>query len=253
MGTYGERGRQAAPEKAHRVTLDHDYYIAVYEMTFGHYGAVLGRTLPKYVEEATRSLPCGNYTYENAYGAGVHYPNAPTGDLKLMNDRLDGLTLDLPSEAEWEYAARGGHTDDHWGNGALITSQTVDPELSKIAWYIGTNPDGWSSGVTYVGRFEPNDYGLFDMNGNLCEWCLDWYQEDITWNAAGVPNANGMFLADGVTARTAKDLVLIRGGCYAHNAEETRASFRKGSDPTSYQQNNGFRLVSRINLVTEEN
>jgi len=252
MGTYGERGRKAASEKAHRVTLDHDYYVSVYELTYGHYGALRGFTDTKYVDAATRALPFGSFAYDDLYGAGVHYPDQPTGCLKSFNDRLDGLTLDLPSEAEWEYAARGGHTDDHWGNGALITSQTTDPELSKMAWYAGTNPAGWGGNATTVGRFEPNDYGLFDMNGNLYELCLDWYQEDITWNAAGVPNAYGLFLADRVTPRAANDQVVIRGGSYGDVAEDARAASRGKSDSTQHAQNNGVRLVSRINLVMEE-
>lgn len=249
MGTGGETGRTAASEKAHSVTLDHDYYMAVYELSKGQYGALRGYwSSESYMGETVRTIPLQNYPYDEFYGKNVHYPNPPTGVLKSINDALPALAFDLPSEAEWEFAARGGHGESRWGNGGSITAETSDPECSKIARYIGTNPAGWKGSYVAVGSYQPNDYDLYDMNGNVREWCLDWYQADITWNASGEPNAKGSFFADGVTPRAANDPVVVRGGCYASNAKETRASYREGDDPTQYHGQNGVRFVTRTGL-----
>ena len=121
----------------------------------------------------------------------------------------------LPTEAEWEYACRAGTKGDHYGN------------LDEIAWY-----DKNSGGETHgVGQKKANDFGLYDMLGNIWEWCNDRYgeypKEPVT-NPAGVENGSGR---------------VIRGGSWFSGAGDVRSAFRGGGAPVGRNGNLGFRLV----------
>lgn len=139
--------------------------------------------------------------------------------LKKLND-LTGKTYRLPTEAEWEYAAQGG-------NYSLGYKYAGSNNLQKVGWYLGN-----SGGKTHpVGRKKPNELGLYDMSGNVWEWCWDWYGDyppDAKKDYAGPEKGSYR---------------VFRGGSWGNFAEFCRAAYRYSYAPTFRDYNVGFRLA----------
>ena len=135
----------------------------------------------------------------------------------------------LPTEAEWEYAYRAGTTTAFY-NGGITNCGSKDPNLDKIGWY---NQN--SSSMTHpVGKKAPNAWGLYDMAGNVWEWCHDWY-------AAYPPTS----VTDPVGSSSGSSRVK-RGGSYPHSAIDARAAERTSFYPNGRFGYNGFRLCRSV-------
>ena len=135
-------------------------------------------------------------------------------------NELTGKTFRLPTEAEWEYAARGGNRSNGY---TYSGSNTID----DVAWYYSN-----SGNTTHdVATKAPNELGIYDMSGNVYEWCQDWY---------------GDYSSDSQTNPTGPDwgsYRVVRSGCYGDLADISRVSFRVYIDPTIYWEFVGFRLA----------
>ena len=145
----------------------------------------------------------------------------------------NGLTFDLPTEAQWEFACRAG-TTTAWNNGTDITDTTTDLELNTLGRYKNNQTDGKGgySQHTTVGSYLPNAWGLYDMHGNVSEWCLDWYVADIT---SYTTDPTG---PDTGTYR------LLRGGSWYSYAKNCRSAYRDYFKPGLRDVNYyGFRIV----------
>jgi len=144
---------------------------------------------------------------------------------------LSGLTIDytkngyrLPTEAEWEYACRAGSsTKYHFGDS--------ESELANYAWYSANA----NSRTHPVAQKLPNQYGLYDMHGNLFEWCNDWYQSNYYQSS---PTQDPTGPATGSQRVT-------RGGSYGYTASVLRSALRRNYDPDGMDPINGFRCVRR--------
>ena len=191
----------------HSVTVN-DFYLGKYEITQGQWESIMGSN-PSYVRKGN------DYPVEN-----ISWYNVREFIQKL--NRKTGKSYRLPTEAEWEYAARSG---------------------GKRERYAGTNdkPDdyGWCNinigvGTTHsVGRKKPNSLDLYDMSGNVWEWCQDWYDENYYKNS---PEDNPRGPSSG-------DQRVLRGGCWFDKPRFVRAAFRLWSDPGYRSDFYGFRIA----------
>lgn len=135
-----------------------------------------------------------------------------------------GVRLRLPTEAEWEYAARGGTAHRRW------PGTEEERELPEFAWFSGS----FAGKTRPVGLKEPNALGLHDMAGNVAEWCADWYGEDY-YGGSPVDNPSG---PDGGTRR------VVRGGSWLSGPRDTATSRRGARSPGTRSPAVGFRFAA---------
>ena len=192
-----------------------------------------------------------NARSQQAGMAPVYYTDAglttvyKTGDIDAVYANWAANGYRLPTEAEWEKAARGGLEGKRFPWGDTI-SQTQANYFANTATNYDLGPDGYnpigsiggtSPGTSPVGSFAPNGYGLFDMAGNVFEWCWDWY--------AGTPYPSGSPYWGGTDPR-GPDLGgsrVQRGGCGGYDANLARCTFRLYSFPANPNFQTGFRCV----------
>ena len=200
-------------QPTHTVTLN-SFKIAKTETTVAQWKAfctATGRSMPETPswgwEEESR--PIVNVTYEDA-----------TSYCEWLTKKMYA-NYRLPTEAEWEYAARGG-------------------KLSKGTKYSGSDePDDvafYNDGKSYfepdlVGEGKPNELGIYDMSGNVWEWCKDWYS---AYNAKSQTNPK---------AATSGSKRVTRGGSFSFSAACCRVAHRHSNDPSSHDADGGFRVV----------
>ncbi len=243
-GTYtmgsptNELGRQSS-ETQHQVTLTQDFYIGVFEVTQKQWERVMG-DWPSYFSNATyrASRPVEQVSYNAIRGssAGAGWPGASTVDADSFIGRLrarTGLGFDLPTESQWEYAGRAGTTTAH-NSGYNLTSTSSDARMDEVGryWYnggSGSSPGGDTSvGTAKVGSYLVNQWGLYDIHGNVWEWCLDWY--------GTYPGT----VSDPKGASSGSYRVNRGGGWYA-DAYGCRVALRGYNTPDGSYDNLGFR------------
>jgi formylglycine-generating enzyme required for sulfatase activity len=199
----------------HQVTLS-SFNLGKYEVTQAQWRAVMGSDPPKLYNKGCDQCPVERISWDDVQDF-----------IKKLN-QMTGKSFRLPTEAEWEYAARGGTTSRFYTGNCLSANQ---------ANYDGNHPASGCSAGEYrgktlpVGSFSPNSYGLYDMSGNVWEWCNDWHGD---YNSSSKTNPKGPI--SGVNR-------VIRGGCWFHNAQFCRVSNRDGDTPTNHYFSLGFRLA----------
>ena len=270
MGSFNEGGD--ANEAQHTALLTNDYYLGVYPVTQSQWQRVMGSNPSRWktqgamrpVEQVSyaKVRTAANDTYSGAYD----YPNAPHGDSFL--GKLNTLTgnvlgFDLPSEAQWEYAAKAGNIDGFYGRAdspipvksdGTIDSTTAIPIANTIGRYKRNGgQDNWTTpatdvgpekGTALVGTYLPNDWGFYDMFGNVAEWCLDWYQADIT-GLNGRPNVNGAKSLDNADGSNKVVRGISSGGCEGEHNQMRPAfrSWRAANGIPDYWYHIGLRVV----------
>jgi|MDSW01.1.fsa_nt_gb formylglycine-generating enzyme required for sulfatase activity len=216
MGDHFNEG-QAHELPVHTVTLD-AFYMDTHEVTVGQF--------EQFVNQSGYSYDKWNDVAK--YSPGDEYPMIDVS----WNDTVayaEWAGKRLPTEAEWEYAARGGLFGRRYPWGDEITQD--DANYSGIG-----GKDQWKYNAP-VGSFEANGYGLYDMAGNVYEWCQDWYGGNYYTNlSAKNPLGPG----------TGSSRVL-RGGSSADNIYELRLALRNHDNPHARGGNDGFRCVSGLN------
>lgn len=249
--TSVETERHADPkEKTHEVTLDGNYYIGVFPITQYQWLLVKGSN-PSYFTTERDMRPVEKITYIEARLAGSnsasedapYWPAAPHGNsfLGLLNSRT-GLDFDLPSEAQWEFAARAGNGDGLWGDGSAILNTHPDANLARLGRYNRPNNDPSTTapnvgGTSIVGSYAPNSWGIYDMHGNVLEICLDWYAEDIT-SLGGAVN----------TTRPSGNYIVARGGSWNNYSGASRPARRNNIAYDLSYHSMGLRVVCTAGL-----
>ena len=167
-------------ETQHEVTLTQDYYMGVFECTQKQWELVMGSNPSEYKGDCR---PVENVSHNMIRGTGMLGAGWPTYghavDATSFMGKLrakTGLTFDLPTEAQWEYACRAG-TTTALNSGKNLTNEEHDSAMDEVGRYNYNRSDG-KGGYrqhTKVGSYLSNAWGLYDMHGNVWEWCLDWY------------------------------------------------------------------------------
>jgi formylglycine-generating enzyme required for sulfatase activity/tRNA A-37 threonylcarbamoyl transferase component Bud32 len=207
----GSEDGEANEKPVHEVRITKPFYLGVTEVTNAQWEAVMGVETPSKWTEADR--PVETVSWNDA----VEFCKKLSG---RPEERALGRVYRLPTEAEWEYACRAG-TTTKWASG------DDEGTLGEFAW-LDTN----SSGQTHnVGGKRPNAWGLYDMHGNVWEWCSDWYG---TYAAGAVADPTG---PAGGSYR------VFRGGSWSHPARYCRSASRHWSVPSSRSSYLGFRLA----------
>ena len=213
MGDHFNEGAGDGRElPVHTVTLD-GFYMDKTEVTVGQFKAFLADSV---------------YSWGGSWNGVGQY--SPTDDHPMIYVNYDDAVAyaewagkRLPTEAEWEYAARGGLEGQRypWGD-------EIDNSKANYGQNIGT--------TTVAGSYSANGYGLYDMAGNVWEWCTDWYDSDYYTN---LPATNPL----GPETDTFR---VLRGGSWAHSINYLRLASRSNSTPPDRYNSYGFRCVADV-------
>ena len=214
-------------EALHKVTLTKPFYIGVFEITQKQWQLVMGNTPSNYKGDAR---PVEKVSYDTIRGTvnGSAWPSHNQVDANSFMGRLRSkvnMLFDLPTESQWEYACRAG-TGTALNSGKNLTGTQNCANMAEVGRYSGNVNDGkggYSGQHTKVGSYLPNAWGLYDMHGNVAEWCLDWWQDN--WGTGNRTDPNGP--ASG-------SYRLVRGGCWygyynAGYAAACRSAYRSNN------------------------
>ena len=276
MGSINEDGRMAAREASHTVQLTNNYYIGVFELTQSQYtlaraASSTAKPSPSFRREEYRAMrPMEQISYneiraagaaDQAYSTSSCWPAEPGDDslLKLLRNKTN-IDFDLPTEAQWEFACRAGNGEGKWGNGAAYQNKTTDSNLPgrykgncEAAPASGHEPNADTScGTAIVGSYAPNDWGLYDMHGNVYEWCLDWFADDVSTlsreDGVCISPVNVNLENPATPAIGSSNERIMRGGTYSLDAQYCRSAFRNSYRPHTRYQFLGVRLACRAGL-----
>ena len=240
--------KTAAREVQHAVAITKPFYIGVFPITQKQYENVMDANPSQYKGD---SRPVESVIYNNIRGAastGTHQYDWPwTNDVaaasfmgklrakckewdsgKQAYDKDIAGLFDLPTDAQWEYACRAGTTTPFNNGVACADVSALDTQLKKLGAYKSNE-----NKHVEVGTYASNAWGLYDMHGNVWEWCLDWYQESVQ----NVENSS----VDPVGPDTGTYRVR-RGGAWNGDARFSRSAFRYYDSPGVADINSGFRL-----------
>lgn len=198
----GSENGDSEQKPVHRVQITEPFWMGKYEVTQAQWEAVMGRNPSNF--RGCSQCPIDQVSWNDCQDF-----------IRKLNAKGDGNTYRLPTEAEWEYACRAGTTGDFAGS------------LETMGWY------GENSGNKPhpVGKKQANAWGLYDMHGNVCEWCQDWFEKypsNIVTNPTGPSTGSGR---------------IRRGGGWGNTAEYCRSATRLSDSPGARGSNLGFRLV----------
>jgi formylglycine-generating enzyme required for sulfatase activity len=233
MGSPASEFARGNEETQHRVTLTRDFYIQATEVTQGQFQDVMGYN-PSSSTGCGRDCPVEQVSWHEAaaycnalssreglgqcYGCNGSGRDVTCSPSNRYSTPYSCSGYRLPTEAEWEYAARAGTTGPSYG------------DLSAVAWYSDNSGD-----TTHrVGQKRANAWGLYDMLGNVWEWCHDWGGD---YPGGSVTDPSG---PDAGSSR------VIRGGSWYSNARNVRAAYRNGNTPGNRNRYFGLRPVRSI-------
>jgi formylglycine-generating enzyme required for sulfatase activity len=209
----GDADGQPDEKPVHKVTITRPFYLGKYHVTQRQWLALMVSN-PSDFKGA--QLPVENVLWE---------------DVRVFLRKLDakfvatGMRFDLPTEAQWEYACRaGGTTKFSFGD--------TESQLTDYGWFKDN-----AGGQTHpVGQKRPNAWGLYDMHGNVCQWCSDWYVNNYYQRSPAADPTGAEFSYHHVT----------RGGCLDDPASRCRTAYRNMNDPADRNHDVGFRVIAII-------
>ena len=238
MGSPRREAERDDKEELHEVSITKPFYMGVYEVKQSEYIKVM---------EGMEK-----FRYRSAFQDGDNpADNLEWKFAKIFCERLSarpdekqaGRKYRLPTEAEWEYACRAGTSTPFHGGDSLSSSE---------ANFNGEYPAGDAKQDKYLrrtakgGSYKPNTFGLYDMHGNVAEWCADWYDPDYYLDS---PDDDPLGPPFGVVATKFTNFgdqnyfVVVRGGCWVDDGRACRSAYRFRAMPNTVYRLIGFRVV----------
>ena len=209
-----ENGRYSDEGPQHKVEISKDFWMGVTPVTQAQWYALMGKN-PSQFKGDNRLVE--QVSWEDS----VRYIHA-------LNRHLNGLDAHLPTEAQWEYACRAGTTKAFNNDEDCTREIGLDPALDQLGWF-----DKNSAGQTHeVSGKRPNAWGLYDMHGNVWEWCFDWFGD---YDSRSQTDPSG---PDQGWNR------VLRGGSWISDARYCRSAYRLRSEPDLRNDFRGFRLAA---------
>ena len=210
MGSPEDEEGRYDDETQHKVTLTRGFWLGKYPVTQSQWKSVMGGNPSHFKGDAN---PVDFVSWDDCKEF-----------IKKINSRFN-FTARFPTEAEWEYACRAGNGEAYSGTG----------DLDEMGWHSSNSDDkmGWygADGRTHpVGEKEPNDWGFYDMHGNVLEWCADWRR---SYPTKAVTDPEGP---------TSGGFRVLRGGCWFSGTRCCRSACRYGDNPSDRGSLYGFRL-----------
>ncbi len=241
MGSPRSEAERESEESQHEVTITKPFYMGVYEVTQAEYMKLMD--------------PKNQAHFNSDRGGGAEYPMEDVlwteadefcRKLTALPDEIRaGRKYRLPTESEWEYACRAGTTT------AFHFGESIS---SRQANFNGNFPYGNAEKGQYlrrtvkVGSYQPNNFGLYDMHGNVAEWCADWYDPDY-YDASHDEDPRGPPV--GVLSDDYENYYLVvRGGCWIDDARACRSAYRHRAMHRNKYRLIGFRVVCEVRAGT---
>ena len=219
MGCTGDQGGDCEDnESPNRMTTVSSFYMGMFEVTQSQWEKVMGTSIH---QQRNKANPAWSLR-----GTGSDYPMyyvswEEAKEFCARLSRQTGRNYSLPTEAEWEYAARGGSKNEG-------TKYSGGRNINDVAWY----RDNSNESTHICGTKRPNALGLYDMSGNVWEWCEDWYGKQYLQYDNNNPKG------DSTGTRR-----VLRGGGWSQKTGACRVANRGNNSPTSRYSNDGFRVV----------
>ena len=234
MGSPEDELGRYNDEIQHQVTLTQGYWLGKYEITQAQYEAVTGTNPSNW---KGTDLPVEKVSWNDA----MEFCKKLTEIEKAAGRLPEGYEYTLPTEAQWEYACRA-RTTSSLNNGKNVSSAEVSEKgvcdnLDEVGWYwMNGGMKNWNGGndpaiCTHPGgQKKPNNWGLYDMHGNVCEWCLDWVGDYQTSSVTDPKGTTGKYR-------------VARGGGWGYSPRDCRSAHRGCYVPDARSLNVGFRLA----------
>jgi formylglycine-generating enzyme required for sulfatase activity len=212
-----DRSSNEGPQTA--VTISRGFWMGKYHVTQGEYQAMMGSNPSHFTGDSTRPVEQVSWFDATNYCATLTQREQAAGRIAANS------VYRLPTEAEWEYACRGWTSDRRFSYGD-------DPNYTSLTNYAWYDPNGVST-THPVGQKLPNPWGLYDMHGNVFQWCQDWWSASLPGGIAVDPQGP----ATG-------SIHVIRGGYWSSLASHCRSARRRdGNNPDGNLGGIGFRIV----------
>jgi formylglycine-generating enzyme required for sulfatase activity len=237
MGSPATETERDADEAQHEVAITRPFYLGVYPVTQEQFAAVMFKN-PSFFQRTKGGGP--DHPVEQ-----VRWGEAREFCRKLgarPEEKKAGRTYRLPTEAEWEYACRAGTTTAFHVGDRLSSKQA---NFNGNYPYGGADPGPFLRRTAKVGSYAPNAWGLYDMHGNVLQWCSDWFDPDYYKKR---PKADPKGPPEGVVPTTfGKDhFVVVRGGCWLDEGRACRSARRFRLQQSEPYRWTGFRVVCEV-------